>query len=223
MPSDTAQDKNAAVARRIVKRTHVVWASLIGAMTLAGGILLALEDRPASAPAFAALSGATTRSADLEQIFSRLQRLDTARWRGIVIHHSGSLSGSPESIDAAHQASGLNGLGYHFVISNGQGAPNGAIHVGYRWLSQLPGAHTAGPNADHYNNHAIGICLVGDGERRRFTKAQLRALDKLVASLQDRLEIDPEQIVLHRDVAPTSSPGRLFPRAAFQRGLASGL
>ena len=199
-----------------------MWYTLIGAMTLFGGTLLALEDRPGSAPTpFAALTEGAVQndSAGLNAIFSRAAEIQSERWKGIVIHHSATRGGSPSALDQQHRDAGLNGLGYHFVISNGQGSPDGSIHVGRRWLDQAAGAHTVGPNADWYNNNTIGICLIGDGERRRFTKAQLASLAQLTGALQDKLTLDLDSIILHRDIAPTASPGRLFPNIAFRRSL----
>lgn len=190
-------------------------------MTLVGGGLLALEDRPGPAPtALAALDGAQREApSELPAILDRIQGEKADGWRGIVIHHSATRSGSADSIKQQHLDAGLNGLGYHFVIGNGQGQADGAIAVSDRWIRQQPGAHTVGPNADAHNNFDIGICLVGDGERRRFTKEQLKSLAQLVEMLRDAYGIGLEDVVLHRDVAPTASPGRLFPNAAFRRSL----
>ncbi|MBL0927205.1 MAG: N-acetylmuramoyl-L-alanine amidase [Phycisphaerales bacterium] len=201
------------------RRTQVVWVSLIGAMTAVGGLLLALEDRPA-AP-LAALASTDRTGADLSAIYRTQQPVEKGRWTGIVIHHSGSATGSADTIARQQEARGLLGLGYHFVIANGQGAPDGEVHVGYRWLSQLPGAHASGPKGDQYNRRTIGICLVGDGDRRAFTPAQLQRLAELVASLQKELGIPADQVVLHRDIAATASPGRLFPESAFRAALAA--
>ncbi len=213
-----------AVTRGRITRTQVVWCTLIGAMTLVGGALLALEDRPGPSPTpFAALSETPSPSdaSDLSDIITRMRMVGekTDGWQGIVVHHSATRGGSADTLDQQHRDAGLNGLGYHFVISNGQGDRNGAIRVGQRWTNQTPGAHTVGPNADWYNNNTIGICLIGDGERRRFTKAQLRALAQLTELLQDELGIQMESIRLHREIAPTASPGRLFPNVAFRRSL----
>lgn len=203
------------------RRSHAVWLSLLGAMTAVGGLLLVLEDRPGTPPGAFASSPATGNrsSADLGVIFQTREPILSGRWDGIVIHHSGAAVGSPETIASQHEGKGLKGLGYHFVISNGNGAADGQIHVGYRWDYQLAGAHTGGPKGDYYNRRTIGICLVGDGERRQFTDAQLERLVDLVSDLQKQLNIPSDKVVLHRDVAETSSPGRLFPEAAFRARL----
>ncbi|RMD63068.1 MAG: N-acetylmuramoyl-L-alanine amidase, partial [Planctomycetota bacterium] len=93
------------------------------------------------------------------------------------------------------------------------------LFVGYRWLDQLPGAHAAGPDQDVYNRRWIGICLIGDGDRRPFTPAQLRRLTELLQALQERLGITEDRVLLHRQIAATTSPGRLFPEAEIREAL----
>lgn len=206
--------------RRSFKRSHVVWASLLASMTCVGGLLLASEGNPRPSALPPAVELTRTDAASMSDVLVTPTPLDHERWQGIVIHHSGSVSGSADSIARAHEEQGLRGLGHHFVISNGRGAPDGEVTVGYRWSQQLPGAHALGANAEWYNLHTISICLVGDGDQRGFSELQLQRLVELVSTLQQEFGLDPERVVLHRDVAPTSSPGRLFPEAAFRARLA---
>jgi N-acetyl-anhydromuramyl-L-alanine amidase AmpD len=159
----------------------------------------------------------------MEAIFGTRRPLDRARWQAIVIHHSGAPSGKPDSLDAQARAVGLKELGYHFVIGNGNGMANGELFVGRRWRDQAPGAHVGGANGDWYNQRAIGVCVVGDGDRGRLTEAQMERLTELTASLCRRLGIAPGRVYLHSDLAPTSSPGRLFPGSTFRDDLASRL
>ncbi|MCW5776252.1 MAG: N-acetylmuramoyl-L-alanine amidase [Phycisphaeraceae bacterium] len=203
---------------RMSRRSKTVWLSLLAAMTGVSGALLALEGGPAprfdglTLPALAAATGPVS----MEVVLAPRQPLDRARWQGIVIEQSGSPFGTAASIDQEHKARNLRGLGYHFVIGNGNGLSDGEIHVGYRWLEQQAGAHTGGPDADWYNQHAIGICLVGNGDRRSFTDAQMSRLVELVGVLARDLGIPPERIVFASDVSPSGGPGRLFPAAAFR-------
>lgn len=204
-----------------VGRSQIVWASLIASMTCVGGLLMALEDRPlAGGVALAGIDRPGTPTG-LNAILNTTNPIEPNRWRGIVIHHSGSQSGSAASIADQQLSKGFKGLGYHFVISNGQGAPDGQIHVGYRWMEQVAGVHATGPDADRLNRETIGICLIGDGDRRAFTPAQLASLTALVAMLQSATHVDSGGVYLSRDVSPTSAPGRLFPESAFRQQLAA--
>ena len=197
----------------------MVWVCFLGAMTLVGGLLLMLDGRPVprldglSLPALAAATSSSEPAAS-DPIFQTRRPLDKTRWQAIVIHHSGSTVGSPASIEREHEARNFKGLGHHFIICNGsERTEDGQIHIGYRWLDQLPGAHAAGPNGDWFNRNAISICLVGDGNRRPFTAAQIQRLTSLVADLRAQLNIPADHVYLHSDIADVADPGRLFPVA----------
>lgn len=206
-----------------LSRRHVVWASLVLSLSLVGGFLMLIEDQSFPTSGAVPLLDLSPQGGlqSLDAIFQGGIETDAAPWRGIVIHHSGSPVGSPDSITRDHQERGFAGLGYHFVIGNGQGMGNGELHVGYRWIDQLPGVHVAGPQADALNRQTIGICLIGDGDRRSFSRQQLASLAQLTGLLCQKFHIDRSQVVLGRDVSPTSGPGRLFPEAAFREQLAS--
>ncbi len=191
-------------------------------MTAVGAMLGLLGGGPGvsidglTLPPMASVSGGSA----FESIFRTENELDRDRWRGIVIHHSASPYGSPVSIASEHRQANLTGMGYHFIVGNGSGMGDGDIHVGYRWLEQLPGAHAIGPQATVYNEHAIGICLVGDGNRRTFSDLQVQRLAELVAALARELGFSADQVLFQSDLAETSSPGRYFPEAAFREYLA---
>ena len=155
-----------------------------------------------------------------DSVFQIDADIDPNRWEGIVIHDLGRPAGDPDSIHRFHQSLGYHGLGYHFVIGNGNGLQDGAIHVGYRWNEQLAGAHVAGEHGSYHNQHSIGICLVGNGDRRPFTPNQTFQLLALVRSLCATLDIPPQNVHLHRDLEPSlSSPGRFFDSAEFREQL----
>jgi hypothetical protein len=204
-------------------RSKIVWGTLLGAMTGVGGLLAVLQGGPMprldglSLPALVAAAGPSS----VDVVFNTRTPLDHQRWQSIVIHHSGSPVGGPAEIEARHKAQNFKGLGYHFVIGNGNGLEDGLIYVGYRWLDQLPGAHASGSEGDWYNRHAIAICLVGDGQRRTFTDAQMRRLVQLVSSLARELNIPQDKIVLQSDIADVDDPGQFFPAAALRQQLAS--
>lgn len=138
-------------------------------------------------------------------------RLDvplTRDWRYIVIHHSFTRAGSEEVFDRYHKQKGWLGVGYHFVIGNGQGSPDGAVEVTFRWERQLHGAHAG---VKEYNEHGVGICLVGDFEESYPTARQMRSLVSLVNYLQERCRIPTSGLLLHRHLKNTRCPGRNFP------------
>jgi hypothetical protein len=202
----------------IDKRTLTVLASLIGGMTLAGGLLLVLEPGPV-----APLSHITLYSTDqthTAQPEDRLFDLDQAArpWRGIVIHDTGSLHGSARNLNRLHEQANGTGLGYHFVINNGTGEEDGLIEVGFRWQKQFVGAYIAGESAEQWNNRYIGIALVGNADQRPLTRKQLRELVWLIQQLQARFDIPRSEVY----AALGSSDEQLaahFPHAWFRRQL----
>ncbi len=219
----TRRGHHNAKQTRTSTRTKVVLAAFVTSMTAVTGMLLISgEDFGPVAP-FAATKPVIITASDNVSTASDSdsEGVIDAGWEMIVIHDSGSLSGTVRELDAEARDAGLNGLGYHFVIGNGAGLSDGVVEASYRWNGQLAGAHVAAaPNpdsieklrADEINRTAIGICLIGNGDRSEFTEAQMRALVDLVRALQSRLDIPASRVVLHSDLnADVSSPGRLFP------------
>jgi len=200
------------------RRTPIVWASFIGAMTVVLGLLALGETETQRGFLATNIAIMTDVAPTADPVFNTSASLNHQRWTSIVIHDLGSSNGDPDSIHRQHLSYGYQGLGYHFVIGNGNGMDDGVIHAGYRWNEQLPGVHTAGANADYHNQHSIGICLVGNGDRRPFTDRQMASLINLIQRLQRELDIPASEVYLHRDVAddadpPISSPGRYFARS----------
>lgn len=142
------------------------------------------------------------------------------RWTNIVIHHSASARGGAKSFDRHHRTvNKWDELGYHFVIGNGTETRDGQVEVGARWTKQKHGAHCKTPN-NYYNDHGIGICLVGDFVKGAPTPAQLASLQRLLVFLTERCQIPASRVVTHGGVTQkTQCPGRNFPIARVQRDL----
>ncbi len=145
----------------------------------------------------------------------------SSRWKWIVIHHSATFGGTPESIDKYHSTRMENGLAYHFIIGNGNGLPDGVVAVGRRWTEQLDGGHIDGGKIDH---EAIGICLIGNFEEAAPTQMQIASLKGLIVFLQDHLSIKPGLIRGHRQMEneATLCPGRFLPIDVLVKTLRSG-
>lgn len=145
---------------------------------------------------------------------------DRDRWHGIIVHHSATHTGNAPELHFLHQkrkdrnGDPWLGMGYHFVINNGHGGADGQVEVGFRWQKQMTGAHCRPRSCSHnyWNEHTIGICLVGNFERERPTQAQYNSLTGLIRFLQQRYHIPANMIQGHRDIAGavTACPGRYF-------------
>lgn len=181
------------------RRTLVVLVSLVAAMTLASGLLLVLEPTAPGRPRFGmALQNVHEQASGDVQLFDTEAPVEPGRWQAIVIHDSGTLIGSAATIDRAHKRLGRGGLGYHFVI-NGSGKNDGQIERSPRWRLQNSGAHSAGDRSDWFNEHAIGVCLIGDLSRQPVSATQMEQLVWLVQRLQSRLKIPAGHVYLPTD------------------------
>lgn len=137
------------------------------------------------------------------------------RWKYIVVHNSGTREGNARVFNIYHfrVRHMKNGLAYHFVIGDGHGSGDGQIEIGHRWTAQLNGGHVA---SDYLNDIALGICLVGDFNRDQPTKAQVGALEELVAYLRERVGKSQGHraiVYAHKEInpRPTDCPGDHFP------------
>lgn len=132
-------------------------------------------------------------------------------WQYIVVHHSGSSYGNEESIQSDHLRRGMeNGMAYHFLIGNGRaGLKDGEIVEGRRWKYQLQGGHS---HQDFLNETGIGICFVGNFNRKAPTANQIESLAKLVLRLQRTFKIPDDRIHGHGQFFGEDSdcPGRHF-------------
>ncbi len=135
-------------------------------------------------------------------------------WKHIVIHHTASEGGSVATIHAEHlnrkdkNGNHWKGIGYHFLIGNGTGMSDGEIEPTFRWKQQMQGAHAGN---EEYNQHGIGICLVGNFQDHRPSSAQLASVKRLVGVLKREYGLKSSQVVGHRDVKATACPGKQFP------------
>ena len=138
-------------------------------------------------------------------------------WKYVVLHHSAEDVGSYDQIDRDHRKLlGFDGCGYHFVIGNGTGSPDGQITVADRWLNQKNGVHCQNGRPADVNEYGVGICLVGNFDHAEPTPKQVAAAHALVAYLGNRYAIASDHLGTHADFAtgPTNCPGKNFPAEA---------
>lgn len=159
--------------------------------------------------------------------------IQRGKWKTIVVHHSTSEKDTPEGMDAWHRKRGWeNGLGYHFVIGNGVGYPDGSVYVGPRWKKQLNGAHCATKKSGYFfgqwrpsgffNDNGIGICLVGNMNNHPPTPRQMEALGRLVNWLRSQTGIPLDQVYGHGHVTKaTECPGRYLSLTRLRQSLSS--
>jgi N-acetyl-anhydromuramyl-L-alanine amidase AmpD len=151
----------------------------------------------------------TLRPANVPAAWVPLSTAERRQWTWIVIHHSATPTGDMAEFDKAHKAKGWDGVGYHFVIGNGTGSADGQIEVTPRWPIQKHGAHAKTPD-NQYNEHGIGICMVGNMDNHPPTAKQLASLEKLVAYLADTYHVKQANILGHKMTGKqTDCPGSM--------------
>jgi N-acetylmuramoyl-L-alanine amidase-like protein len=176
---------------------------LAAGLTTARGAPLSRRDTPAPSSSIAS---------DVRNRFE--PPVASRAWKSIVLHHSATDQGNVASIDAAHRmqkdrrGNPWLGIGYHFVVGNGQQMADGEIQPTFRWLKQLAGAHAGSRD---FNESGIGICLIGNFDERAPTAKQVAAVRELLQTLARRYAIPRERVLRHWDVQATLCPGRLFP------------
>lgn len=143
-------------------------------------------------------------------------RVTPGRWKYIVIHHAAVDEGNAKALDHYHREVRHmeNGLAYHFLIGNGHGMKDGEIAVGNRWKKQLDGGHL---HSEAQNKTALGICLIGNFDKRPPTPQQMRSLESLVRTLMDRCQLNAGAVKTHQqiNVIGTRCPGSKFPTRSF--------
>jgi len=132
----------------------------------------------------ALLFSAGTVSAEME---------DRQQTNLIVIHHSATAEGNVESFRNYHMNTrDWDDVGYHFVITNGKGGPDGEVQIGRQQDKQ--GAHAKGRN-----HRSVGICMVGED---KFTDKQKAVLVLLIVEMCHEYEIYPSHKTIeghHKD------------------------
>jgi hypothetical protein len=139
-----------------------------------------------------------------------------AGYRRLTVHHSaervapdldgtiGESAAAVRSIQKAHmegKETGYGDIGYHFVID-----PYGNIFQGRDLAWQ--GAHAGGAN----NVQNIGVCLIGNFDEEKPTKAALDGLRRLIDNLRSTWKIPRSQVFTHQELKSTECPGKYLQR-----------
>ncbi len=95
----------------------------------------------------------------------------------------------------------------------GRGAIDGEIQFTQRWDVQ----HSADPAPGYTNvdGSCISICVVGDFDKTTPTPTQIRRLEQLVQTLQERFRIPSAQVWVFDYAQSPAGAGRFFPSSAF--------
>jgi hypothetical protein len=153
-PAQSAKNKTAKPSSKQTpaaspRRKLLVFACLLGGLTLTSALLRALAPAPLSPNAVSSLF-AIGAPESLEVLFKTNVPIEPGRWRYIYVRHSQTLSGSAVTLG---EMSG--GLPDHFVIGNGDGCVDGELQLAQRWTDQS--AAGVPPGLDRISPDCISI------------------------------------------------------------------
>ncbi len=204
------------------KRTQIVWGSFFVVMSAMLVLLQAGGGDIQGGVLFTNISS-MNELPEVDPIFNEDMPVNTTKWSSIVIQHLGEPAGSIKSIQRSHLSGGLNGIGFHFIIGNGNGLGDGVVHGSERWVHQTRAARPISVDPESWDENVITICLIGNGNRRSFTEKQILHLSRLVQRLQNKLSIESSDVYLASDLDNSSnvapSPGKFFAEAMFRSQL----
>ena len=143
-----------------------------------------------------------------------------ARWKHIVIHHSGGNYGNIEFLQKVHRErqprDPIDAIPYHYIIGNGNGMKEGEIASDWRKNYSIWGTHLSSRNT-YKNFTGIGICLIGNFEETTVPKKQFDAVVSLTKSLMHEYAIPVSNVNGHGYIEGerTKCPGKRFPMQEF--------
>ncbi len=181
-------------------------AALVGAMAIGTAVLIAMETAPARpVVSIPRLTQDQDTGIDFALISNTRVPLMYPKWRNIVIHDVGR--------DGANATKGC-----HFVIGRLDNPNDGSIRPTSLWADQQDGDHIYMPGFS-YNENSVGICLMSDSSRAAPSGSQMKALVRLVRTLQDSCQIPRDHVYLHADLGEDGCPGHFFPKDDFREEL----
>jgi N-acetylmuramoyl-L-alanine amidase len=123
--------------------------------------------------------------------------LDPNKVEFIFIHHTASITATPEQIHQWHLSNGWSGAGYNEYITK-----DGVVHI-------LRGDHI-GAHASKHNSISYGICLEGNYDIEPEPSAELyRIVAERVVANQEKYK-KAKTILPHSARVNTSCPGKNF-------------
>jgi hypothetical protein len=196
------------------QRRVLVFGGLIAVLTVTSALLLAMQPAPLAPDAARSLMSLTS-PAEVEALFDTQIPMRHGRWKYIYVHHSGATAGSASSL--ADASGPTLSVPDHFVVGNGEGAGDGEIQMGQRWNTQQAAGKARG--LDRVDPDCISICVIGDLDRASPTPRQMEQLNRLVTSLQNKMQIGRDRVWMLDAPAQPAGSGRYFPRDVFKTGL----
>ncbi len=199
------------------RRVFTVLSSLVATLSLTAGLLLLLEGQPITS-AGPYMMNFTKNTQNWNSVIHAAGPLRKGRWNYIIVYQSGSLSGNSAELSEGKDVGGIirpqnagnmtQGANFHFVVDNarnGIGNPDGYVQRGLAWQEQLSTApYFSWPylTPHHYSAYAnaVGVCIIGDINRKGYSSRQIRSTVSLIRTLQRRLNIPNSCVKLQWEI-----------------------
>lgn len=161
-------------------RTFFVWISLLASMTIAGLLLMVLDQQKPITGAYSLAS--YLRLDPIENAAFRPITTPPANWNRIEVYYSRTSSGNAEDLAMVSAMRESPRADFHFLVGNGRGAADGQIQCTQNWILQKS------------TNGIIRICVVADLYDSPVTDYQIRRTTALVEVLSRRFNIKTQYI-----------------------------
>jgi len=161
-------------------RTFFVWVSLVASMTIAGFLLMLLDQQTPVTGAYSLAS--YLRLDPIENAAFRPISVPLGTWNRIEVYYSRTSSGNAADLAMVSTLRDTARADFHFVVGNGKGAGDGQIQCTDSWIHQKSA------------NGIIRICVVGDLYSSPVTDYQIRRTTTLVESLSRHFNIKTQYI-----------------------------
>lgn len=113
--------------------------------------------------------------------------------RNIIVHHSGTVTGSAEAYARYHvDTLGWPGMGYHIVIEQ-----DGTV----KYCNSI---ETISYHAGNANSYSVGVSMTGDFSKNKPTAAQWKALYKVIEELR---RVCPNASAVTKVIGHQEAPG----------------
>ncbi len=164
-------------------RTVKIWASLVASMTIGAIVLMALDNQKIAAPAFSLSS--FQKLENIDRIIENAIKAEKAPYNCVDIDYSNTIGGTIDNIALSMGTTNPAKADFHFLIGNGDGAPDGEILITQRWESQ---------QLCNDNSGKIKILVVSDGFSVRPTETQVKRLASLLNTIARKYKIKSSNI-----------------------------
>ncbi len=150
------------------------------------------------------------------------------RWNYIIIHHSAGDYGNIKTLQKIRKErqpiEPFEVIAYHYIIGNGNGMKDGEIASDNREKYNLWGVHVSESNWN-INFTGLGICLIGNLDKKQITPKQYKSLLKKTSDLMEQYNIEIDNVLFHGKIKgeSTKCPGKYFPYSKFKKDLSKNI